>query len=155
MALLSHPVPVILMHMTRLLIVVCCLALVACGEKPPPAPQVMEPAAGSGTISGTERIGWDQPAADAVELSKIGYVIYVDGTRTALDNVSCVSSPTITAPVVAFACAARLPTLTPGTHTLELATVIDRGGPRESVRSAPLHVTVAGAATAPPHDMKR
>ena len=154
MALLANPVPVILMQMSRVLIVLCCFALVACDEKGPPAPQLMEPAAGSGTIAGTERIGWDQPAADAVELSKISYVMYVDGTRTTLDNVSCVSSPTTTSPVVAFACAARLPTLTPGAHTLELATVVDKGGPRESVRSAPLHITVAGAAAPPSHDAK-
>jgi hypothetical protein len=143
------------MQMSRLLIALCCLALVACDEKAPPAPLVVEPAGGSGTISGRERIGWDQPAADAAELARISYVIYVDGTRTALDNVSCVSSPTTTSPVVAFACAARLPTLTPGAHTLELATVVDKDGPRESVRSAPLHVIVAGADTQAPHDGKR
>src|SRR6185295_16742048 len=112
--------PVILMQMSRLFIVLCGLALVACEEKRPPAPQVVESAGGSGTINGTERIGWDQPAADAAELAKIRYVMYVDGTRTALDNVSCVTAPTTTSPTVAFACATGLPPLTPGAHTLEL-----------------------------------
>jgi hypothetical protein len=141
------------MQMSRLWIVLCCLALIGCDEKAPPAPRVLEPAAGSGTINGTERIGWDQPAADADELAKIGYVIYIDGTRTALDHVSCVSEPTTRAPVVTFACASGLPALVPGAHTLELATVL-KGGTRESARSASLHVTVAGAATPPPHDGK-
>ena len=143
------------MQMSRLSIVLCCLVLVACEEKAPPAPLVVEPAGGSGTISGRERIGWDQPAADAAELAKIRYVMYVDGTRTALDNVSCVTAPTTTSPTVAFACATGLPPLTPGAHTLELATFVDRGGARESVRSAPIHVTVVRPATQASPDGKR
>jgi hypothetical protein len=140
--------------MSRLLIVLCCLALGACEDKAPPRPQVVEPAGGSGTLNGTERIGWDQPAVDASELAKLRYVVYVDGTRTPLDNVACVSSPTTTSPVVAFACATGLPTLPPGAHTLELATVLDNGT-RESARSAPLHVTVVRPATQVPPDGKR
>jgi len=140
------------MQMPRLLIVLCCLALVDCDEKAPPAPpQIVEPAGGSGTLNGTERIGWDQPATDASELAKLRYVMYVDGTRTPLDNVSCVSSPTTRSPVIAFACATGLPALTPGAHTLELATVVDNGA-RESVRSALLQVTVVRAATQAPRD---
>jgi hypothetical protein len=144
------------MHMSRLLMVLCCLGLAGCDPKAPPPPQVTEPAGASGTINGTERIGWDQPAADTVELAKIGYVIYVDGTRTALDAVSCASSPTAKSPV-AFACSARMPALTSGAHTLELATFVDKvskDGGRESVRSAPLHVTVVPAATSAPQDRK-
>jgi hypothetical protein len=140
------------MHMSRLLIGLCGLALVCC-EKAPRAPKMDAPS-GIHTIQGTERIGWEQSAADAVELSKIRYVIYVDGVRTALDNVSCVPTPPAYG-AVAFPCTAGLPTLTAGAHTLELATVVESGGPRESVRSAPLHVNVVPKDTQAPHDGKR
>jgi len=49
----------------------CCVGVVACDRKTPPPP-VIEPPAASQTINGTERLGWDQPAADAVELATIG-----------------------------------------------------------------------------------
>ena len=135
------------MQMSRLLIVLCCVALVDCNEKAPPAPPVLAPA-------DPERIGWDQPAADAAELAKLAYVMYIDGTRTVLDSVSCVPSPTTSSPVVTFTCAAGLPTLTPGAHILEIATV-DKDGTRESARSAPLRVTIAGAAAPAPNEGKR
>jgi hypothetical protein len=134
------------MHVSRLLIVHCCLALTGCDRKAPPAPPVVEPPVDNGTINGTERLGWDQPAADAVEIATIGYVVYVDGTRTVLDAVACAPSPRITFPV-SFACSARLPTLTPGAHALELASFVNARGVRESVRSAPLRVTVVPVAT--------
>ena len=41
-----------------------------------------------------------------------------------------------------FACSARLPTLTAGAHTLELASFITDGSVLESARSAALSVTV-------------
>jgi hypothetical protein len=133
------------MHVLRLCIVLACLTLIGCDTKTPPAPPVVDPPAKSGTINGTERIGWEQPAADAKELAKVGYVIYVDGTRTALTEVSCATSPTSTSPT-AFACSARLPAIAPGDHTLELATFVNDHGVRETAHSAPLNVTVAPVA---------
>jgi aldose sugar dehydrogenase len=129
------------MRESRLLIVLCFIALAACDKKTPPAPPVVQPPATNETINGTERIGWEQPAADGVELAAIGYVVYVDGARTALPGVACASSPTNATPAT-FGCNGRLPTLTAGAHTLEIASFVDDGGVLESGRSAALRVTV-------------
>jgi hypothetical protein len=141
--------------MSRLLIVLCCLALMGCDRKTPPAPPVMQAPPGIQTIHGTERIGWEQPATNAAELATIRYAVYVDRTRTALGGVSCASSPTTITLPVTFACSAQVPALTPGDHTLELASFVDDSGVPESAHSAPLHVTVVPAATQAPDDGKR
>jgi glucose/arabinose dehydrogenase len=109
----------------------------ACSKSSPPPPEVTPPAGGE-TINGTERLGWTQRAADAVELAAVRYAIYVDGTRSELAGASC--APTAAAD--GFACSARLPTLTAGAHTLELASFITDGSLLESARSAALRVTV-------------
>jgi glucose/arabinose dehydrogenase len=134
------------MHVPGPLIALGCVALMACGTKTP-APPIVDSTPDNITITGTERIGWDQPAADAVELATIGYVIYVDGTRTPLIEVSCAATTS-----ASFACNARLPALSRGSHALQLASFVMDGGIRESARSAPLQVTVAqvaGATAAP------
>ncbi len=115
-------------------------ALSGCSKKPPPAPTPGPD--GVETIRGTERLGWDQRAADTAELATFRYAIYVDGTRSEASEVSCGSS----AGANGFACSGRLPSLTPGQHTLELAAfIIDGGNTLESARSAPLRVTVTSA----------
>jgi glucose/arabinose dehydrogenase len=126
------------MHMSRLPIVVCCLAVMACDRGSPPAPPVVTPPAGTETINGTERIGWDQPATDAIELATFGYVLYVDGTRTPLTAVTCATA----ASTAAFACNARLPALSAGSHTLQVASLVTDGTVLESERSASLRVNV-------------
>ena len=130
--------------MPRLWIVLCCLLMIACDKKSPPAPPVIEPPAATETINGSERIGWDQPAADTVELATIGYAIFVDGARTQLTGVTCAAI----AVAARFPCTARLPAMTAGAHTLELASFVNDGGMLESARSAALRVTLA-AQTAP------
>ena len=102
----------------------------------------MTPPPGGETINGNERIGWDQPAADTVELATIRYAIYVDGTRTEASGVTCMTTST----AAGFACSGRLPPLTPGAHTLQLASFVIDGGVLESPRSAALPVTVVAAA---------
>jgi glucose/arabinose dehydrogenase len=119
----------------------CCLTLVACDKKTTPAPPVIDVPAGSETINGTERLGWDQRAADAVDLGTISYAIYVDGTRATLPGVTCAAAASSTG----FSCSARLPTLAAGAHTLELASFVTDGGVLESARSAQLRVTVVPA----------
>ena len=47
------------------------------------------PAATGERISGNERLGWNQAAADAGELATFRYAAYVDGNRVELTDVSC------------------------------------------------------------------
>ena len=107
----------ILMHVSRLWVLLFGAVFVACGSKTPPAPPVVDSPPASETINGTERVGWDQRAADAVELATIHYAIYVDNTRSELADASCAASPTS----AAFACSARLPALSNGSHALQIA----------------------------------
>jgi hypothetical protein len=142
-ARLAHTV--ILNLVPRLWIVVCCLAMIACDKKSP-EPPVVTPTPTTETVTGSERIGWDQPAADASELAAIGYVVYVDGARTALSGVACAGAPG----GAGFPCTARLPSLTAGAHTLELASFVTDGSVLESARSASLRVTMAALTQGPP-----
>ncbi len=126
------------MHVSRLWILICLVVLVACNKKTPPVPPVVDSPAANETINGTERFGWDQRAADTVELATIRYAIYVDGARSELAGVSCASSLTS----AGFACSAPLPALAAGSHALQLASFVNDGSVLESARSAALTVTV-------------
>jgi aldose sugar dehydrogenase len=90
-------------------------------SSPPPAPSTggggTAPPAGATTVSGTEKIGWDQPADSASQLSRFQYLGYVDDAPQVLKNVSCGTTSTNGA----FACSASLPTMAAGSHGLELA----------------------------------
>jgi glucose/arabinose dehydrogenase len=123
---------------------IAALLLPACGRTPPPTPSPPTTDPGE-TISGRERLGWDQQAGSTVELGSFRYAIYVDGVRSELADVTCGTA----AGVNGFACSGRLPALSNGAHTLELvAFVLDGADRLESARSAPLRVTVT-ALTAP------
>jgi glucose/arabinose dehydrogenase len=122
---------------------VCTLGIASCGGQTPPAPPSAAPPSDN-TITGNERIGWDQSATDATELASYHYAIYVDGTRSELTGASCASSSTNGA----FACNARLPSMSRGTHTLELATFVVDSGVVESAKSAALTVNVTGISAA-------
>jgi glucose/arabinose dehydrogenase len=93
-------------------------------------------------INGTERIEWDQQAADPADLSSLRYAIYVDRNRSEL-AASCADSPGS----LGFPCSAPLPQMSPGVHILELAAFVDDGGIFESERSAPISVVVAAPRT--------
>jgi glucose/arabinose dehydrogenase len=112
----------------------------ACGgtSNPPTSSGGTNP---GGSITGSERLGWDQSAATADELARLKYVVYVDGVRSELADVTCAT----TASAAGYACSGRLPAMTAGTHTLELASYVDTGSVIESAKSSPLRVTVAGA----------
>jgi len=97
----------------------------------------------AGTITGRERIGWEQQAATATDLSAIRYALYVDGNRTELSGVSCVPPATANG----FPCSAQLPSMTPGRHTLELASFIVDATILESAKSAPITVNVSSGLT--------
>src|SRR5882672_2497549 len=123
-------------------ILLCVAAMVACNKTPSAPPPPSTTPAPSETITGNERLGWDQRASDAVELSTFRYAVYVDGTRSELTAATCATASTDGA----FACSARLPALSPGAHTIELASFIVDGSVFESARSSALRVTVGIAA---------
>ncbi len=116
----------------------------ACSGSAPQPPAVNPPTTDE-TITGSERIGWIQPAADAAELATIRYAIYVDDVRSEITGVACASA----APANGFACTGRLPALTRGAHALQIASFIVDGAVFESSRSAPLRVTVVAAPATP------
>jgi glucose/arabinose dehydrogenase len=123
----------------RLLALCVLLASSACGggSSPPSSPG---PGGGGEQISGNERLGWNQSAADAAELATFRYAAYVDGNRVELTGVSCGAEGG------GFQCSSRMPAMTPGTHSIELVSFVSSNGAnRESERSAALQVTLAGA----------
>ncbi|PYR75195.1 MAG: hypothetical protein DMF86_16175 [Acidobacteria bacterium] len=102
------------------------VAVAACGGRMPPG----QPGDGQ-VISGNERFGWDQPAGDAAELATFRYAFYTDNARTGQ------------AAAAGFACTCRLPSMSSGTHTLQIAAfIIDAGTVRESARSSSVTVNV-------------
>jgi glucose/arabinose dehydrogenase len=126
-----------------LLLLLLALAAGCESNTPPPTPSP-GPDPGGETITGRERIGWDQSAANPAELATFRYAIYVDGARSELGGVTCAAS----AGTAGFPCSGQLPAMSPGSHVLELATFFEANGTVESARSAQLRVTVT-AATAP------
>ncbi|HET7220006.1 MAG TPA: PQQ-dependent sugar dehydrogenase [Vicinamibacterales bacterium] len=123
-----------------LAIVVATIGSVACGGGSSP-PGSADPGKTGEQITGRERLGWTQAAADANEVSAFGYVAYVDGNRTVLAGVNCASgSPG------SFNCSSRMPSMSAGSHTLELASFITVDGViAESNRSPAFRVTLAAA----------
>src|SRR3954469_11421770 len=103
------------------------VSVFSCGGGMPAPPNNGE------TITGTERFGWDQQAADAGELATFRYALYLDEVRSEAADVSCDAG----AASGRFACTSRLPSMPAGAHTLQVAAfVIDAGDVRESARSA-------------------
>ena len=128
------------MPLRPILVVAGCLLLSGCGNSQPPTPS--PPGGGTETITGRERIGWDQPAASSAELATFRYAIYVDNVRSEVADVTCAS----TAGPSGYACSGRLPAMANGTHVLELASFILAGNILEGPRSQRLTVTVTGLA---------
>ena len=115
--------------MKRRVAIVVAVFVIACG-KPPNSPSDTE------TITGSERFGWDQPAADAGELTTFRFAIYVDDARSEAAEVNCSVSPTSGR----FTCTSRLPEMSTGTHSLQVASFTSDGAIRESARSAAVRV---------------
>ena len=131
------------MDVARGLYLLLALLTIGCGSTPPPTPS---PGTGNGEmITGRERLGWDQPAASTAELATFRYAVYVDGARAEIADANCGA----TAGAGGFACSGRLPAMSNGSHTLELAAFYDAGGIVESAKSTALRVTVASS-VAPP-----
>ena len=125
------------------LIVAACICIASCDKKPPETPDPGNPS-GDVRVSPGDRLGWTQQAADAAEVTSFQYALYVDGARTTLTGATCSRASS----GAGFDCSAVLPTLSNGSHTLELASfVIDGGVTIESARSASLRVTAGGPST--------
>jgi len=110
----------------------------ACSSQPAASPPSTSPPVQ--TVTASNRLAWDQAAADAVELATLRYAAYVDGARSELTDVSCATSATDGK----YACTARLPAMSPGPHVLELSTfVIADGNVLESPKSPGIDVVFA------------
>jgi glucose/arabinose dehydrogenase len=130
------------MMMRRLtLALLACLTLTSCKDDSPPPPSTGEPG-GEVEISGGERLGWNQQAANTFELASFQYAIYIDGVRSELSGAGCGT----TAGEAGFECSAPLPGVPAGSHTIELASFVVAGF--ESARSSPLRVRMAGVVRA-------
>jgi glucose/arabinose dehydrogenase len=114
----------------------CAVAASACGDSPSEGDRTPQ------TITGSERLGWNQSADGAAEISTFRFAIYVDGVRSDLPDASCRAGSSGRE----FSCSAALPAMSSGAHTLELATLSSDGG-AESARSSPLRVNVVPAGT--------
>ena len=130
--------------MRRLKLIFLGVAFVAaaCGGdgSPPTSPP---PSGGGDRLTGNERLGWNQSAADVAELGTFRYAAYVDGNRVELAEVNCGSGGG------GFQCSSRMPSMSAGQHRIELVSyIVTNGEVIESTRSAALQVTMAGV-TAP------
>jgi hypothetical protein len=109
------------------------LALAACGA------HSSSSSVDTQALTGSERFAWDQPAANRSELSEFHYAVYVDGTRHPAGDVVCGTTPSS----AGFPCTCKLPQMSSGPHTLEVAAFItDAGAVKESSRSPAVKVTM-------------
>jgi glucose/arabinose dehydrogenase len=123
-------------------IIVAGLCVAGCDNKPPetPDPGPGNPSGDVRVVPGS-RLGWSQQAADATEVASLQFALYIDGARTTLTGANCTGAASGTG----FDCSATLPSLSAGTHTLELAAfIIDGSVTLESARSAALRVVAGG-----------
>jgi hypothetical protein len=103
----------------------------ACGGSSPPAPTEGD------VVTGSERFGWDQPAADAGELASFRYAMYVDDARSEAANVSCETASS----GGRFVCTSSIPSMSAGAHSVQVAAfILDAGVVLESSRSAAVRV---------------
>lgn len=72
--------------------------------------------AGPITVTGSERIGWDQQIS-AGSIQDHQFMAFVDGRRTSLPDIQCAAAPGPSG----YLCSAQLPYMTDGRHTIRLA----------------------------------
>lgn len=115
------------------------------GTKPtPPAPPQAPPSQTGPiqTVTGVERIAWDQQLVPDTSVDAYDFAAYVSGERRLLESVRCGNEPG----AAALTCSAALPRLQPGRNTLELVAVLDG---TESERSEQIVVQLAAGARRP------
>jgi hypothetical protein len=107
---------------------------------PQPAPASPPPAQPTSTVTGTERVAWDQELLPDTSAEGYEFAVYVNGERTALEAVTCETAAEANQSI----CSAALPPLRAGVNRLEFVAVLDG---TESARSEPLDVRFGAAAT--------
>jgi glucose/arabinose dehydrogenase len=116
----------------------------ACGSSRPSPPSTGGSGGSPVSITGRERIGWDQPAGDADLLGSLRFAIYVDNIRNEMADASCSSALGTSG----FPCGGQLPPMTSGAHTLQIAAFSGSGDALvEGDRSSALQVIVSATAS--------
>lgn len=88
----------------------------------------------------SDKLAWNQSVSSGSSPS-YSFAILVDGTRAALQNVTCAGDTDL-------ACSAPLPAMTPGRHVVQVVAVFASGSvTAESAPSADLVVTMVVIAT--------
>ena len=129
--------------MTRPVFALLCLSIAVAACDNDSSQDDGTPPPGSGeSITGNERIGWQQVAATRDELSNFRYNIYVDNVASEMQGVACESASN------GFSCSGRLPPMSPGRHVLEITAFVGSDTRLESARSTALTVTVGQASMA-------
>ena len=131
------------------LIVISLVLASACGGNSVSGPTRSEAGGGntssSGqavTIRGGERLAWDQVASTGQAVQALSFTLWVDGAATRLTGVSCSNVRSSNG----YECSGGLPSMAPGLHNIELSAI---SSGRESSRSAPMAVMMAGGSQAP------
>ena len=137
------------------LLVLSCVLVVACGGNSVTGPSRSESGGGNSegggnpnnsnqavTLRGGERLAWDQVATTVQVLQTLTFTLWVDGAANRLSAVNCSSTRTS----AGYECSGGLPSMAPGPHSLELSAIASG---RESSRSAPMAVMMAGSSQAP------
>ncbi len=116
----------------------------ACGSSRPSPPATGGSGGSPMSITGRERIGWDQPASDVDLLGSLRFAIYVDNNRNEMPDASCSSALGASG----FPCSGQLPPMTNGPHTLQMAAFSGSGSEVvEGDKSGPLQVIVSATAS--------
>jgi len=132
------------MRATRGFCILITLFAAACGSSRPSPPSTGGSGGSPVSITGRERIGWDQPASDGDLLGSLRFAIYVDNIRNEMADASCSSI----AGASGFPCSGQLPPMTSGAHTLQIAAFSGSGDSLvEGERSGSLQVIVSATAS--------
>lgn len=129
-------------HSVLRLVLLGTLVTCACGGDSTPQPPATGAAKGSPiSITGTEKIAWNQAADNANELARLRYISYVDDAPQLLADAVCdrISGSGL------FACQASLPPMSFGLHQIQLASEEVDGLQRRSERSSALAVNLVVA----------
>jgi hypothetical protein len=119
-----------------LLILVVALLLSGCTDD-----ELPQNSADTTSVTGRERIAWDQVAPSLEAVRAYSFTVLIDGAHAVPLDASCASASGSN-----YTCSAPLPQLSPGAHVLALQTA-DRSGSKSSV-SAGISIAVSSPVAA-------